>query len=154
MRSNENVIEWLNGDKQISCTISQGKFITKILKLIEKYPEDVEITNNGDYKQDEFDKLDDKDKSEIRNNAKQEIGNKLLLTGTINTKNRNYIINEDDNIKPNKWKNIRKYTGDLLLNNEFIETFKEKNIWNEKTIRERTNKLFEYFKKIYPFDIE
>ena len=48
MRSNENVIEWLNGDKQVSCTISQGKFITKIMKLIEKYPNEVEITNNDD----------------------------------------------------------------------------------------------------------
>lgn len=48
MRSNENVIEWLNGDEKVSCTISQGKFITKILKLIEKYPEEVEITNNDD----------------------------------------------------------------------------------------------------------
>ena len=39
----ENVIEWHNGDDMISCTFYQGKYISKVRKLAEKYPNLVTI---------------------------------------------------------------------------------------------------------------
>jgi len=42
-RVNENVIEWVNGDKYISCTFSQKKFINRTRKLVEKHPDKIKI---------------------------------------------------------------------------------------------------------------
>lgn len=42
-RSNENAVEWLSGQKIISVTFSQRKFINKARKLAEQYPDDVQI---------------------------------------------------------------------------------------------------------------
>lgn len=39
----ENVIEWISGDKNVTVTISQQKYITKIKKLSEKFPDEVKI---------------------------------------------------------------------------------------------------------------
>ena len=39
----ENVIEWLRDSKTASVTLSQGKYITKVKKLAEKFPEEVKI---------------------------------------------------------------------------------------------------------------
>jgi len=39
----ENVIEWIDGDKYATCTFSSGKFANNVLKLAEKYPDDVKI---------------------------------------------------------------------------------------------------------------
>lgn len=39
----ENVIEWITGDETITLTISQRKYITKINRLAEKYPNKVII---------------------------------------------------------------------------------------------------------------
>lgn len=39
----ENVIEWLTGDTIATLTLSKGKMQNKVLKLHEKYPEEVEI---------------------------------------------------------------------------------------------------------------
>lgn len=44
----ENVIEWLNGDDTISVTLSQVKYISKVKKLAEKYPEKVQILAEND----------------------------------------------------------------------------------------------------------
>lgn len=41
--SRENVIEWCNGDDTISVTLNQVKFITRVRKLAEKYPDKVQI---------------------------------------------------------------------------------------------------------------
>lgn len=41
--NHENVIEWIRNSKTATCTFSQGKYITKIKKLKEKYPDQVEI---------------------------------------------------------------------------------------------------------------
>lgn len=41
--SHENVIEFLRNSKIATCTLSQGKYITKIKKLAELYPNEVEI---------------------------------------------------------------------------------------------------------------
>lgn len=39
----ENVIEWIRNSKTATVTLSQGKYITKIKKLAEKYPDKVQI---------------------------------------------------------------------------------------------------------------
>lgn len=39
----ENCIEWISGDDEISVTFSQLKYINKVKKLAEKYPDLVEI---------------------------------------------------------------------------------------------------------------
>lgn len=39
----ENCIEWLNGQDTISVTLSQGRYISKVRKLAEKYPDLVQI---------------------------------------------------------------------------------------------------------------
>ena len=45
----ENVIEWLDGDKEVWCTFSQKKFINKVRKLAEENPNEVKIVHtNGD----------------------------------------------------------------------------------------------------------
>lgn len=46
--NNENCIEWLSGQHNIICSISQQKYITKIKKLAEKYPKKVKIKFNKD----------------------------------------------------------------------------------------------------------
>lgn len=47
-QNNENCIEWLSGQHNIICSISQQKYITKIKKLAEKYPKKVKIKFNKD----------------------------------------------------------------------------------------------------------
>lgn len=39
----ENVIEWVTGDDQISCTLSQRKYITIVKRMAEKYPDKIAI---------------------------------------------------------------------------------------------------------------
>lgn len=39
----ENAVEWITGDESVSVTLSQKKYISKIEKLAQKYPEDVKI---------------------------------------------------------------------------------------------------------------
>lgn len=40
----ENVIEWLRNSETATVTFTQGRYITKIKKLAEKYPDKVQIT--------------------------------------------------------------------------------------------------------------
>lgn len=40
----ENAIEWIRNSNVATVTFSQGRYITKIKKLAEKYPYDVKIT--------------------------------------------------------------------------------------------------------------
>ena len=47
-QNNENCIEWISGQHNIVCSISQQKYITKIKKLAEKYPKKVKIKFNRD----------------------------------------------------------------------------------------------------------
>ena len=44
----ENCIEWLNGQDTISVTLSQGRYISKVRKLAEKYPNSVQILSEND----------------------------------------------------------------------------------------------------------
>jgi hypothetical protein len=39
----ENVIEWETGNRKISVTLSQKKYVTKIKQLAKKYPDEVKI---------------------------------------------------------------------------------------------------------------
>lgn len=47
-RSNENIIEWYTGVKTASLTIGQNGWISKVKKLKERFPEEVEIWENKD----------------------------------------------------------------------------------------------------------
>lgn len=44
---NENAIEFLRNDKVATVTFSQGKFISKVKKLAEQYPEEVQIVHEN-----------------------------------------------------------------------------------------------------------
>lgn len=43
-RCQENVIEWLNGDKEAVCTFSQKKFKHRVRRMAETHPELAKIT--------------------------------------------------------------------------------------------------------------
>lgn len=47
MEEKENVIEWITGDDTIGVTVTQKKFINKILKLREKHPDLIEIVGDN-----------------------------------------------------------------------------------------------------------
>ena len=44
MMTQENVIEWMKNGKIATLTLSQSKYINKIKKLAEKFPDEVKIT--------------------------------------------------------------------------------------------------------------
>lgn len=44
---NENVLEWYKNEPTATVTFSQGKYITKIRKLAEKFPEECQITHEN-----------------------------------------------------------------------------------------------------------
>ena len=44
----ENCIEWLNGQDTISVTLSQGRYVSRVRKLAEKYPDLVQILAEND----------------------------------------------------------------------------------------------------------
>lgn len=46
--SRENVIGWYKDSEIATVTFSQGRYISKIRKLAEKYPDDVKILENAD----------------------------------------------------------------------------------------------------------
>ena len=46
--SRENVIGWYKDSEIATVTFSQGRYISKIKKLAEKYPDDVKILKNAD----------------------------------------------------------------------------------------------------------
>lgn len=50
MEIRENVIEWITGSNTVTVTISQKRHQSKIRRLAEKHPDDVDILtdNNGD----------------------------------------------------------------------------------------------------------
>lgn len=45
---NENVVEFLKGADTATATLSQGRYISKIKKLAEKYPDECEVFENKD----------------------------------------------------------------------------------------------------------
>ena len=46
--SRENVIGWYKGSEIATITFSQGRYISMVKKLAEKYPDDVKILENAD----------------------------------------------------------------------------------------------------------
>ena len=46
--SRENVIGWYKDSEIATVTFSQGRYISKIKKLAEKYPDDVKVLENSD----------------------------------------------------------------------------------------------------------
>lgn len=44
----ENVIEWIINSKTATVTFTQGRYISKVKKLAEKYPDRVKITSHKD----------------------------------------------------------------------------------------------------------
>lgn len=44
----ENVIEWILNSKTATVTFTQGKYISKVKKLAEKYPDRVQIRSQKD----------------------------------------------------------------------------------------------------------
>jgi hypothetical protein len=46
--SRENVIGWYKGSEIATITFSQGRYISMVKKLAEKYPDDVKVLNNAD----------------------------------------------------------------------------------------------------------
>ena len=43
----ENCIEWLKGDKMVTATFPKGKYATKVVKLAEQYPDEVQICHKN-----------------------------------------------------------------------------------------------------------
>ena len=43
----ENAIEWINGQDMVTVTLSQGRYISKIKKLAEKFPDEVKIVKEN-----------------------------------------------------------------------------------------------------------
>ena len=43
----ENAIEWINGQDRVTVTLSQGRYISKIKKLAEKFPDEVKIVKEN-----------------------------------------------------------------------------------------------------------
>lgn len=47
-KSNENIIEWLTGDKSVELTLNQTGWINKAKKLKEQHPDEVFLYENTD----------------------------------------------------------------------------------------------------------
>ena len=45
---NENAIEFLKDSKRATVTLTQGRYVSKVRKLAEQYPEDVKIISDMD----------------------------------------------------------------------------------------------------------
>src|SRR5574344_46274 len=44
----ENAIEWINGQDKVTVTLSQGRYISKVKRLADKFPEEVEIVEENE----------------------------------------------------------------------------------------------------------
>jgi hypothetical protein len=44
----ENAIEWINGQDKVTVTLSQGRYISKVKRLADKFPEEVEIVKENE----------------------------------------------------------------------------------------------------------
>ena len=43
----ENAIEWINGQDKVTVTLSQERYISKVKRLADKFPEEVEIVKEN-----------------------------------------------------------------------------------------------------------
>lgn len=39
----ENVVEWIQGSKTVTCTLARNRISTHLLKMAEKYPDEVQV---------------------------------------------------------------------------------------------------------------
>lgn len=89
----------------------------------------------------------------IRNAAVYELGNMALLTGSLNSAISNYEferkINGDPKGRMKNKEGIREYAA-LSTTKEIVNTFDEKKQWDEKTIRNRTDRFAEIILEIWP----
>lgn len=76
------------------------------------------------------------------------LGNKTLLTGTLNSTVRNASFD----IKINGLENGKGYKNhtELLLTKEIVNAYNEDNIWDEEHIIKRTNRLYDEFITLWP----
>ena len=91
---------------------------------------------------------DDETAKEIRRAAIYEIGNMTILNGKLNSSLSNKPMKEKLDGK-GRTKGMRVYAF-LDVAQEVIKTYDESARWNEKIIRDRTNKLYDEFLKIWP----
>ena len=87
---------------------------------------------------------------EMRQTAIYEIGNMTILNRKLNSSLSNKTMKEklDGN---GRTKGMRVYAS-LDVAQEVIKTFDDSGRWNEKIIRDRTNKLYAEFLKIWPVE--
>lgn len=91
---------------------------------------------------------DDETAKEIRRAAIYEIGNMTILNRKLNSSLSNKPMKEKLDGK-GRTKGMRVYAS-LDVAQEVIKTFDESNRWNEKIIRDRTNRLFAEFLNLWP----
>ena len=92
--------------------------------------------------------FDDETAKEIRRAAIYEIGNMTILNRKLNSSLSNKPMKEKLDGK-GRTKGMRVYAS-LDVAQEVIKTFDESNRWNEKIIRDRTNRLFAEFLNLWP----
>ena len=93
--------------------------------------------------------LDRSDVAELRTKAVYEIGNMALVNQKLNTSIRNHTMREkvlgNGNNKPGIGA-----LSDMLYTKDVVTLVNENNyLWNEKTIRDRTNELTEEFLSVW-----
>lgn len=91
---------------------------------------------------------DEETAKEIRRSAIYEIGNMTILNRKLNSSLSNKPMKEKLDGK-GRTKGMRVYAS-LDVAQEVIKTFDDNTRWNEKIIRDRTNKLYAEFLKLWP----
>lgn len=92
--------------------------------------------------------VDEETAREIRRAAIYEIGNMTILNRKLNSSLSNKTIQEKMDGK-GRTKGMRVYAS-LDVAQEVIKTYDESGRWNEKIIRNRTNKIYEEFLELWP----
>lgn len=85
---------------------------------------------------------------ELRRAAIYEIGNMTILNRKLNSSLSNKSMKEKLDGK-GRTKGMRVYAS-LDVAQEVVKLFDDNGLWNEKTIRDRTNKLYTEFQKLWP----
>lgn len=93
---------------------------------------------------------DEEAAKEIRRSAIYEIGNMTILNRKLNSSLSNKPMKEKLDGK-GRTKGMRVYAS-LDVAQEVIKTFDDNARWNEKIIRDRTNKLYSEFLKLWPVE--
>lgn len=113
-------------------------------KKWEEFWSDVPIVNDGVTLA-----PDSEEGKRLRNQAIQQIGNKTLLTGTLNTKLRNSVFMKKVNGELPKKPGYKNHAS-LLLTADIIEKAVADPKWDERHIEERTKELYDAFLVLWP----